>query len=117
MKKTLLFALLAMMPLIASAYDAYIDGIYYNFNISTMEAEVTSGDTKYKGSVEIPETVTYNDGTYSVTSIGQSAFYECRNLTSVTIPNSVTSIGDRAFYYCPGLTSVKCDKHWEGDLQ
>ena len=38
--------------------------------------------------------------------IGESAFYGCYGLTSVTIPNSVTSIGDDAFYYCYGLTSV-----------
>ena len=39
-------------------------------------------------------------------SIGQYAFYECADLTSVTIPNSVTSIGDYAFSECSGLTSV-----------
>ena len=42
----------------------------------------------------------------SVTSIGDSAFYDCSSLTSVTIGNSVTSIGDRAFYDCSSLTSV-----------
>jgi hypothetical protein len=41
----------------------------------------------------------------SVTSIGNSAFYNCQKLTSVTIPDSVTSIGNYAFYNCP-LTSV-----------
>ena len=42
----------------------------------------------------------------SVTSIGDGAFSECRSLTSVTIPGSVTSIGNYAFSYCTGLTSV-----------
>ena len=42
----------------------------------------------------------------SVTSIGDYAFYECSSLTSVTIPDSVTSIGDHAFWYCTALTSV-----------
>ena len=42
----------------------------------------------------------------SVTSIGNSAFYGCAGLTSVTIPDSVTSIGYEAFYGCAGLTSV-----------
>jgi len=42
----------------------------------------------------------------SVTSIGECAFDECRNLTNVTIPNSVTSIGDCAFERCSSLTSV-----------
>ena len=42
----------------------------------------------------------------SVTTIGDEAFKWCSLLTSVTIPNSVTSIGDRAFGSCSSLTSV-----------
>ena len=42
----------------------------------------------------------------SVTSIGGCAFDGCSGLTSITIPNSVTSIGDCAFYKCSGLTSI-----------
>jgi hypothetical protein len=42
----------------------------------------------------------------SVTSIGNSAFYSCSELTSVTIPNNVTEIGSSAFMYCSGLVEV-----------
>ena len=42
----------------------------------------------------------------SVTSIGESAFRYCRGLTSLTIPSSVTSIGESAFEYCSSLTSL-----------
>ena len=42
----------------------------------------------------------------SVTSIGEFAFAECSNLTTITIPNSVKSIGDEAFYKCSSLTSI-----------
>ena len=42
----------------------------------------------------------------SVTSIGEKAFYDCSSLTSVTIPDSVTTIGDTAFNHCSSLTSI-----------
>ena len=104
-KLSLLFALM-LSTLMVSAYDAQVDGVYYNLIAEAKQAEVTSGDTEYTGNVTIPESFTYNGVTYSVTSIGNGAFYGCSGLTSVTIPNSVTSIGNYAFSGCSGLTSV-----------
>ena len=42
----------------------------------------------------------------TVTSIGEAAFINCRNLINVTIPNTVTSIGKMAFQQCKKLESV-----------
>ena len=42
----------------------------------------------------------------SVTSIGNSAFFNATSLTSITIPNSVTSIGRFAFLAATSLTSI-----------
>ena len=41
-----------------------------------------------------------------VTSIGDSAFSDCRSLTDITIPGSVTSIGNGAFSGCSSLTGI-----------
>ena len=56
--------------------------------------------------INIPTSVTYKKNTYSVTDIGEKAFFDCENLTEVTIPNSVTSIGDSAFMDCSSLTDI-----------
>lgn len=41
-----------------------------------------------------------------VTAIAQSAFYDCRQLTSITLPSSLKEIGESAFYNCQALSSV-----------
>ena len=94
------------------AHDFEVDGIYYNItSASDFTVEVTYKDNSlnsaaYEGSIVIPSSVAYNNHTLKVTSIGDKAFYLCRDLTNVTIPNSVTSIGVSAFYYCKSLTSI-----------
>ena len=44
----------------------------------------------------------------NVTTIGDEAFDDCRNLTSVTIPDSVTTIESHAFFGCTSLVEVYC---------
>ena len=104
--KLMMVALGMLLSVNANAYDVEVDGIYYNVLKKAKQAEVTSGDSEYTGVVVIPESFSYDGVTYSVTSIGDYAFYECEGLTSVTIPNSVATIGEQAFCDCSGLTSV-----------
>ena len=61
---------------------------------------------EYSGNVTIPASVTYNGRIYSVTGIGEEAFYQCSRLTAVTIPNSVIAIGRFALYECNCLARL-----------
>ena len=111
---TLLLAVAASVGTIfAWDYErVQIDDLYYNLDATTKTAQVTSQNNGYPywstniTTADIPASVTYNSVPYSVTSIGNDAFWRCTGLTSVTIPNSVTSIGSSAFYDCTSLTSV-----------
>jgi hypothetical protein len=61
--------------------------------------------TRYNGpggAVTIPETITG----LPVTWIGVDAFYNCSNLTSITIPQSVTNLDNQVFFGCSQLTAV-----------
>ena len=62
------------------------------------QAEVTSGDSKHTGSVNIPETFTNDGVTYNVTSKGNYAFQNCQELTDVyCYAKKAPSTGSYAF--------------------
>lgn len=116
LQKTLLSIVCLLCSIGAMAHDFEVDGLYYKItddNIKTV-ALTYYGDlhynvtdkNRYKGSVVIPESVTYEGTTYSVTSIDERTFNDCLELTSVTIPESITKIGAFAFSYCVKLTEV-----------
>ena len=111
--KYYLSLVIALCTLSASAYDFMVGGIAYNIKNSNEVAVTFTSSYNYfsnnysnlTGDLVIPVTVTYNEVSYLVTSIGDGAFSHCSGLTSVTIGNSVTSIGMWAFNMC-ALTSL-----------
>ena len=105
--RALFLSLAVLLSLPVLAVEVEIDGINYDLISKGKQAIVIAKSSgKYSGEVVIPESVEHEGTAYSVTSIGERAFWYCSGLTSVTIPNSVTSIGDFAFNNCSGLTSV-----------
>ena len=100
--KTLMILLMLYSIQGLYAINFTVGGIKYN-TTGTTTVEVISNN--YSGSIVIPSSVTNSSVTYSVTSIGNLAFYSCSSMTSISLPSSVTTIGDNAFSGCTGLTS------------
>ena len=122
MKKLLLTLLgvLIALPSLARDFNYTYAGQTLTYTVIDEDAKTCKtkdGDYNYSsekyipgnyvvGSLEIPSVAKDGDTEYTVISIGDSAFNNCSDLTSVTIPNSVSSIGNRAFSGCSSLTSV-----------
>ncbi len=84
-----------------------IDGILYNIESTNYTASVAKqGSGTVSGDITIPDTITYNSNTYTVTSLADEAFSGCTNLTSISIPASVTSIGSNIFCRCDALETI-----------
>lgn len=90
------------------------------FNISILGAVAESGDATFT-ELNIPKKVIFNSTVGSddnlkfiphtftvnqIQTIQPSAFEDCLDLTSITIPENITSIGESAFGYCGSLTKI-----------
>ena len=79
------------------------------FKVTSPTTVMLAGADEDITKVYLSETIDYQGKTYTLTSICSEAFYGCKSLTSVTIPNSVTEIGWDAFGACSSLTSITVD--------
>lgn len=112
--KSLLTTILLLCSAVLNAQDISVQytgfehqGIYYKF---TGGNTVAVGEIYKSGDIEIPErvpcTLDFMEPYYTVTSIGDNAFENETDVTSVKIPKTVTSIGEHAFRECTSLTSI-----------
>ncbi len=112
----ILAAMLVGISSYAEKWGNSYNGIYYEFDDATMTACVMnhpSGNSNYTGNMTIPATIVYPEGTFTVTSIADEAFYQS-NITSVTLPNTITSLGTRAFAQSQNLESVDIPLNCDG---
>lgn len=111
MKKTLfcmVTIVLYSFSAFAAAFNDPTSGLYFQLaESSTTQVEVTY-HSSYQGktSFTIPSTVTNSGNTYSVVAIGGGAFAGCKDLESVTLPNSIQRIWKAAFMNCEGLMNI-----------
>lgn len=115
MKKILITFFATCLPLALYAYDFIYDGIMYSIvSESDQTVEVASREESlgmvvsnpYRGRVFIPSCV-YNDGKqYTVVGIGERAFINCINVSSVSLPLTIRYIKDEAFALCTQLNSI-----------
>lgn len=77
--------------------------LYYNVTSNIDNTVEVIGGDNLTGNLVIPESINHNGAIYSVSEIGDYAFDNCADLTSVVIPNSIINIGNGAFDECIGL--------------
>jgi len=87
-------------------FNILSDSPPYTVEVTSQRREYPFYDTCPSGNLTIPSSVSYGGITYSVIQIGDNAFYESLELTTVSIPNTVTSIDTFAFGFCNTLTTL-----------
>lgn len=91
------------------AYDAEVDGIYYDLDgdsATVTNSNSWSSSPCYSGNVVIPASITYASQIYRVTGIDYYAFRNCSTLTAITIPTSMRKIYWNAFQDCSTLSTI-----------
>ena len=93
------------MALSVSAEDLKYGKLSYDENADGT-IKITDCDESASGKLEIPAEI---DGK-PVTGIGAYAFFSCKGLTGISIPDRVISIEERAFWDCASLTEITIPK-------
>ena len=101
MRRTIFILLLLPTVLTSAAQESFdVDGVNYT-TISSTTVSATGGASALT-SLVIPETVTYQGKSYTVTDIGEGAFMDCP-LKEVTLPSTLLTFGNEPFNGSNGL--------------
>lgn len=103
MVKSLLVLIVCMSLCINAFADVTIDDINYSLNIGNRTAAVSGSSLS---DIVLPETITYDGVTYTVTTIGRSAFNSKSPLETIKLSPSVWKIEDYAFRGCSSLRHI-----------
>ena len=97
-------ALTALSSAGATTYE--VNGILYTILNETSAMVYGPASTDIAGAVTLPEKVTIEGKEYTLTGIDGTAFKDCANITSVTLPATIDSIGLQAFNGCSAMKSI-----------
>ncbi|MBQ9219298.1 MAG: leucine-rich repeat protein [Muribaculaceae bacterium] len=111
---TVTLAALMATPLLLAASITH-DGINYTtsgqkatvvkYTIVKATADTPADTLFYKGDIVIPETFEHEGTTYTVVATGANAFLDCKELTSVVLPETCVTIARNTFKGCSALTN------------
>ncbi len=102
----LVLAVMLLKGTCVYAQKVLIDSVYYTLDGATKTAEIAvQSNSTAVGEVVINDSVTYEGANYAVTSMANSAFSGCNQLTSIVLPQTLRNLGREAFLQCTNLTS------------
>ncbi len=117
MKRKFLALLIAVMTFMLSSVESlsgvlFLDANAADYTIETYGLltykkysdyiEISDCDTSFEGEISVPAEI---DG-IKVTKIGYMAFYDCRKVSSIILPDTITSISSWAFTDCNSLSTL-----------
>lgn len=95
--------------------DTTLIALYNSSFLSDYECDIDKDDgtviiTNYTGEqtdIIIPESIVFNSEDNVIGHIGNDAYRDFNNITSIVIANTTKTIGDNAFHSCENLKSIK----------
>ena len=87
-----------------SEAEVVVDGVRYQ--LQDTSASIVGYTVEIPENCTIPGTITADGGQYTVTAIGESGFYNCSQLRSISLPGTLERIGTSAFNGCTGLSEI-----------